>query len=92
MSHIYAWLGLAPLEVNPEKLAPMAPPESDSHYRMKYLHQQSDRVTKPKRHDIAPRIQSQIETAYGWFYQLYYPKKGATSTAAASGVQESKPR
>jgi len=71
----------------------MGPPESDSHYHMKYLHTQSERVTKPKRHDIPPRIQAQIETACAWYYQLYYPKKGAASTAAPPpGDQGSKPR
>src|SRR5580700_1140259 len=30
MSHIYAWLGLSPFEINPEKLEMMGPPESDS--------------------------------------------------------------
>src|ERR1039458_8460551 len=82
MSHIYAWLGLSPFEVYPEMLAMMGPPESDSHYHMKYPHTQSQRVTKPKRHDIPPRIQAQIETACAWYYQLYYPKKGAASAAA----------
>jgi sulfotransferase len=88
MSHIYAWLGLSPFEIDPEKLGMMGEPESDSHYRMKYLHQQSERVRKPKRHEIAPRIQAQIETAYAWFYQLYYPKKEAASTATPPGFQE----
>jgi sulfotransferase len=75
MSHIYAWLGLSSFEINPEKLAMMGSRESDSHYRMKYLHRQSTRVTKPKRHEIPSRIQAQIETACAWYYQLYYPKK-----------------
>jgi hypothetical protein len=57
--------------------------ESDSHYRMKYLHQQSTRVTKPKEHDIPPRIQTQVETACAWYYQLYYPRKGSSSAAPA---------
>ena len=61
MSHIYAWLGLSSFNINPEKLALMGPPESDSHYRMKYLHTQSARVVKPKRHEIPPRIQTQID-------------------------------
>jgi sulfotransferase len=79
MSHIYAWLGLSPLQINPGKLSTMGPAESDSHYRMKYLHTQSERVTKPRRHEIPPRIQAQIETACAWYYQLYYPKKGERS-------------
>jgi sulfotransferase len=81
MSHIYAWLGLAPFEINPEKLAMMGPPESDSHYHMKYLHTQSERLTKPRRHEIPPRIQAQIETACAWYYQIYYPSEGSASTA-----------
>jgi sulfotransferase len=81
MSHLYAWLGLHPFQIDPEKLAPMGPQESDSHYRMKYLHAQSTRVAKPKRHDIPPRIQAQIETACAWFYQMYYPKKETPSKA-----------
>jgi sulfotransferase len=79
MSHLYAWLGLSPFQINPEKLESMGPQESDSHYRMKYLHAQSMRVAKPKKHDIPPRIQAQIETACAWFYQLYYPKKETPS-------------
>jgi hypothetical protein len=47
--------------------------ESDSHYHMKYPHTQSGRVASPKRHELPPRIQAQIETAYAWYYQLYYP-------------------
>ncbi|WP_317202166.1 sulfotransferase [Janthinobacterium sp.] len=74
MSHLYAWLGLAPFQIDPQKLA-MGVSESDSHYHMKYLHRQSERVVKPKLHAIPPRIQTQIETACAWFYELYYPKK-----------------
>ncbi|MDP1774918.1 MAG: sulfotransferase [Methylobacter sp.] len=74
MSHIYAWLGLPPFEINPEKLE-KGIQESDSHYHMKYTHKQSERIVKPKRHDIPPRIQAQIETACSWFYQQYYPGK-----------------
>jgi len=74
MSHIYAWLGLSPYEIQPEKIA-MGTRESDSHYRMKYLHKQSEKIAQPKPHIIPPRIQKQIETAYAWFYQTYYPQK-----------------
>jgi len=74
MSHIYAWLGLSPHTINPEQLT-VGVRESDSHYHMKYLHRQSERVAKPPRHEIAPRIQAQIESAYAWYYQMYYPQK-----------------
>ncbi len=76
MSHIHAWLGLSPFEINPDKLA-VGIRESDSHYHMKYLHRQSERIAKPKKHDIPPRIQAQIEEACAWYYQLYYPKNRA---------------
>ena len=75
MSHLYAWLGLSGFEINPDKLAPMGPPESDSHYRMKYLHTQTSRVAIPRKHEIPPRIQARIEEACSWFYQMYYPQK-----------------
>lgn len=74
MSHIYDWLGLSPFQIDPEKLA-VAPHESDSHYRMKYIHRQSSRISKPSRHEIPPRIQAQVEDAFSWYYQLYYPGK-----------------
>jgi len=75
MSHLYAWLGLAEFEINPDKLE-VSLRESDSHYHMKYAHQQAERIFKPKRHELPPRIQAQIENAYSWFYQTYYPQKG----------------
>jgi sulfotransferase len=74
MSHLYSWLGVAPFGINPEKLE-IGIQESDSHYHMKYTHKQSERISKPGRHDIPPRIQAQIESAYSWFYQQYYPGK-----------------
>jgi sulfotransferase len=76
MSQIYSWLGLSPFQINPDKLAPMEAQESDSHYGMKYLHTQSDRIRKPKPHDIPPRIQAQIETGCAWYYNYFYPKSG----------------
>ena len=72
MTHVFAWLGLPPLEVDPENLTTGAQ-ESDSHYHMKYLHHRSGRIGKPQRHHIPPRIQAQIESACAWYYQLYYP-------------------
>jgi sulfotransferase len=75
MSHLHAWLGVSPFEIDPENLAPMGAPESDSHYRMKYPHTQSTRIATPRRHDIPPRIQTRIEEACAWYYQTYYPKR-----------------
>jgi sulfotransferase len=73
MSNIYAWLGLSPFEINPQKLQ-TGIQESDSHYHMKYLHTQHTHIARPKRHEIPPRIQAQIEGAYAWYYNLYYRK------------------
>jgi sulfotransferase len=75
LSHIYNWLGLSPFEVNPEKLVPMRPRESDSHYRMKYLHTQSERIEIPAKHHVPPRIQARVEEACSWYYQTYYPQR-----------------
>jgi hypothetical protein len=61
MSQIFQWLELSPMQINPEKLVLMGPQESDSHYGMKFPHRQSERLLKPKKHDIPPRIQAQIE-------------------------------
>ncbi len=72
MSQIYAWLGLAPFEIDPNHLK-IGEQESDSHYRQKYSHRQHSSIAKPKKHEFSPRIQAQIESAYPWFYQLYYP-------------------
>ncbi len=55
----------------------MGPPESDSHYRMKYTHTQSTRMSPPRKHEVPARIQSRIEETYRWYYQLYYPSAGA---------------
>lgn len=76
MAHLHAWLGLSPFAFDPDKLE-IGIQESDSHYRMKYLHRQSARIVAPPKHDIPPRIQAQIENACGWFYDLYYPERSA---------------
>jgi sulfotransferase len=74
MSHVYQWLGLAPHAIDPAHLRTSSH-ESDSHYRMKYLHRQHRAIVRPKAHAIPPRIQAQIEAACAWYYQLYYPAR-----------------
>jgi sulfotransferase len=71
MSHLYAWLGLRDFEIDPDKIT-VGVQESDSHYRMKYLHRQSGKISQPRRHVIPQRIQEKIEQAYPWYYDLYY--------------------
>lgn len=73
MSHVYAWLGLAPHAIDPGKLT-VRKHESDSHYRNKYLHKQHDHVAAPKPHAIPPRIQGLIENACSWYYEWFYPE------------------
>ena len=72
MSHLYTWLGVTPFTLDPNRLT-VREQESDSHYRMKYPHGQREQIIKPARHEIPARIQAQIESAYSWFYQMYYP-------------------
>ena len=74
MERIHGWIGVKPFKINPAKLT-VGISESDSHYRLKYPHSQSTRVTAPAPHVLPPRTQALIETAYGWFYQAYYPDR-----------------
>lgn len=73
MDHLFGWLGLAPCAIDPQNL-PVGPRESDSHYRMKYMHRQSPRIAQPAPHRIPDSIQAQIRRACAWYYQLYYPE------------------
>jgi sulfotransferase len=90
MSHLYAWLGLSPFEIDLDNLS-SGLLESDSHYRMKYLHKQAQRITPPLRHDVPPRIQAQIESAYAWFYQLYYPPAATQTPPSATRTKSPSP-
>ena len=72
MSHLYAWLGMAPFEIDPDNIT-RGQSESDSHYRMKFPHKQATRIQAPRPHRIPARIQTHIEAAYPWFYEMYYP-------------------
>lgn len=72
MTHLYRWLGLSDFSIDPQKIE-AGVTESDSHYRMKYLHNQFTRISTPQPHDIPVRIQSHIELVHRWYYDLYYP-------------------
>ncbi len=74
MKKLYAWLGLSEFDLDLNNIKTLTR-ESDSHYRMKFSHAQQNSMGKPKRHEISPRIQAQIEQAYAWYYQLYYPDR-----------------
>jgi sulfotransferase len=79
MSHVYTWLGVAPFQIDPERIA-AGTRESDSHYRMKYLHARVTGIRPPGRHEIPQRIQAHITAAWSWYYQLYYPDMAAGTT------------
>jgi hypothetical protein len=79
MSDLYALLGLRSFEIDAQKLAPMGPRESDSHYRMKYPHTQSTHVSAPPIHEIPTRIahddspaHSEVETSDGSCIRVLY--------------------
>lgn len=74
MNKIYTWLGLKETALELDKLKTNIR-ESDSHYRMKFLHAQQTQMGKPGHHAIPPRIQAQIEASYAWYYQMYYPQQ-----------------
>ena len=78
MAQIYAWLGVAPLRIDPDRLTIMGAPESDSHYGMKYPHTQSERVARRRKHEVPPRIQAHIETTCAWYYHFFYPKQAVS--------------
>ena len=67
LSHLYAWIGVAPFTIDPARLA-SGVQESDSHYHMKYPHKRATALSPPRRHEVPSRIQSLIETAYAWYY------------------------
>jgi sulfotransferase len=75
MAHLYQWLGVSTFDVNLSEL-PVNTQESDSHYRMKYTHRRSEHFRRAEQRAVPARIQAQIESAYAWFYQLYYPQAG----------------
>ena len=87
MSAIFEWLGLPPCEIDPERLN-MGAQESDSHYHMKYMPKQAGRIGKPARHELAPRIQAQIEAAWAWYYQSFYPAHTGVPSPAGSAVTQ----
>ena len=78
MAHLYEWLELPAHTIDPENLL-TGVQESDSHYRMKYLHRQSTRIVRPRPHGVPRRIQAQIEAVCSWYYDLYYPNARGTT-------------
>ena len=74
LKHLFDWLGVAPFDIELENLR-RGSTESDSHYRMKYLHNHQERIAPPGRHEIPAKIQTLIDAAYPWYSQMFYPTK-----------------
>lgn len=75
MQELYQWLGLPLGEFDPQNLT-VRSHESDSYYRFKYPHKTHSAISAPWKHPVPPRIQSQIQQNYAWFYQTFYPGLG----------------
>jgi sulfotransferase len=74
--HLFDFLGVEPHEIDFDNIV-QSTQESDSYYRMKYLHKISDKVSKPSDHtqaQISPRILKEIEGRFMWFFQQFYPE------------------
>ena len=69
---LYRWLGAREVPFDSDNL-PVLTKESDSHYHMKYQHSFHKKLENGALHDIPPRIQHLIQSAYAWYYKIYYP-------------------
>lgn len=75
MGRVFAWLGLPPCTIDVARL-PVAPHESDSHYRCKYSHLRTAVLQPPSKHDVPPRIARLIRERHAWFFEWFYPMAG----------------
>lgn len=72
---LFQFMGVDQLELDFNNI-PQYTNESDSYHRMKYRHKIRTSVDRPKGHNeipISPRILSEIESRFAWYYQQYYP-------------------
>lgn len=72
MEEIHTFIGAEPHRFDPQHLG-VRPHESDSHYRHKYPHSQRGSILEPVAHGVPMRIQIELEKAYPWFYEHFYP-------------------
>jgi sulfotransferase len=72
MDGLYQWLGLPVAKFDPQNLT-VKPHESNSYYRLKYYHATQSAIQPPVTHAVLPRIQTQIQQNFTWFYQTFYP-------------------
>jgi len=73
--HLFEYLGVKEQEIDFDNII-QSTTESDSYYRMKYLHKIQPKIDKPTNHleePISPRILRQIETQFQWYFEQFYP-------------------
>lgn len=90
MSMLYEWLDLPPAPLDPEHLQ-TKPHESDSYYRFKYSHQTHSAIRPTEPHPISPRIEAEILTNFGWFFEKYYGLSGAEVAQQTREQQSNSP-
>jgi len=74
MNVLYDWLGMKSHMFDPDNLE-TRPHESDSHYRYKFRHATRDHIAAPTVHELPPRVEQEIMTNFGWYYELFYPDR-----------------
>jgi len=72
MAILTEWLDLPKHEYDFENIEQLTH-ESDSYYRMKYLHNVKREIKAPEIAPISPRISQEITNRFEWYYQRYYP-------------------
>ena len=75
-NHLFDFLGLGACNIDFDNIV-QSTTESDSYYRMKYLHTISPKALKPSDHteaQISPRILKEIESRFMWYFQQFYPQ------------------
>jgi len=76
--HVFEFLDVEPTDIDFDNIV-QSTTESDSYYRMKYLHNVNSSVERPEDHTetpISPRILNEIVNKFAWYYQEFYPQMG----------------
>jgi len=74
LDRIWPFIGMQSIDIDFSNLN-LLPPETDSHYRMKFRHTTYPKLRATKPHAIPKRIEQELLTSYEWFYRIFYPEK-----------------
>lgn len=80
----FNFLGVDPVKIDFDNLK-QTTDEADSFYNMKFTHKINTKLTPAKgfaQANISPRIISEIEGRYEWFFKAYYPEYFQTQPVA----------